>query len=482
MKIPKSVRTNLTYNFLKPCLYILSSKIGSAIIIPLVEKLAYFFMVNLGNPITMGPKREREDKFYIAMNVIRSALKAYKSGSPGVRNSIINVFIKGFLGFGSRKIKNEFIKTYKINPPGFLVISPEGKCNLKCKDCYAASLPKGLPSLSADVVEKILKEKYEKWGSWFTVISGGEPFMWKDNETDIIEIAKKYNNQYFLVYTNGTLINEVTSQRLAEVGNITPAISVEGFEEETDKRRGKGTFRKILNAFKNLRDVGVPFGISVTATKENCEKIISDEMIKFYLDEQGASYMWIFQYMPIGRGVDISWQVPPEKRKNMWEKEQHFVRKERRFIADFWNGGTFSSGCIAAGRSGGYLYIDWNGNIYPCVFVPYWVDNINDLYTKGKSLTDALFSNLFSEIRKWQRSYNYMLTPATRGNEIRPCFIRDHYDEARKVLLETKAKPGYRSAEESLKDDNYYNGMIEYDNEVAKLLDPIWNYLYREEN
>ena len=182
------------------------------------------------------------------------------------------------------------------------------------------------------------------------------------------------------------------------------------------------------------------------------------------------------------RGVDISWQVPPEKRKNMWEKEQHFVRKERRFIADFWNGGTFSSGCIAAGRSGGYLYIDWNGNIYPCVFVPYWVDNINDLYTKGKSLTDALFSNLFSEIRKWQRSYNYMLTPATRGNEIRPCFIRDHYDEARKVLLETKAKPGYRSAEESLKDDNYYNGMIEYDNEVAKLLDPIWNYLYREEN
>jgi len=27
-----------------------------------------------------------------------------------------------------------------------------------------------------------------------------------------------------------------------------------------------------------------------------------------------------------------------------------------------------------------------------------------------------------------------------------------------------------------------YNGMIDYDTEVAKLLDPIWNYLYREEN
>ena len=38
------------------------------------------------------------------------------------------------------------------------------------------------------------------------------------------------------MYTNGTLIDEKMAQRMAEVGNITPAISVEGFEKKTDER------------------------------------------------------------------------------------------------------------------------------------------------------------------------------------------------------------------------------------------------------
>ena len=312
------------------------------------------------------------------------------------------------------------------------------------------------------------------------VISGGEPFIWHDDGMDIIEIAKRHQVLYFLVYTNGTLINEKTAKRLAEAGNMTVAISVEGFEKETDERRGKGTFRRILAAFENLRCAGVPFGISVTATAANAELLLSEEMIKYYFNDQGALYGWIFQYMPIGRGVDVSWQVPPLTRRRMWEREQDLVRKERLFIADFWNGGTFSSGCIAGGRPGGYLYIDWNGNIYPCVFVPYWKDNINELYAQGKTLTDALFSDLFKNIRDWQQSYSYMKQPHCRGNEIRPCFIRDHYEKAREVFRETKVKPGYISAEDALRDAEYYNEMIQYDKEVAELLDPIWEELYLE--
>ena len=201
-----------------------------------------------------------------------------------------------------------------------------------------------------------------------------------------------------------------------------------------------------MAAFEYLRKAGVPFGISVTPNSSNAEFIVSEEMIKFYFDEQGALFEWIFQYMPIGRGVDVSWQVPPRVRRQMWFRQQELVRKERRFVADFWNGGTFSSGCIAAGRDGGYLYIDWAGNIYLCVFIPYWQDNINELYAQGKTLTDALFSDLFKGIRAWQRSYNHLRLPHCRGNEIRPCFIRDHYKEAHELFLKTKVKPGCSSA------------------------------------
>ena len=468
-------------NFMVKQVANLSSIVGVwKVAVPPMEKIAYKLAVDKGDPIEIGPRRQREDKFYIVGNIVRAALKAYDNGSPAVRDRVVNLFLREFLGNVHKETKGKFEEEYGLRAPSFLTISPGGNCNLRCKDCYAASAPKNMPSLSAEVVERILDEKYEKWASWFTVVSGGEPFIWRDGDIDIIEIARRHPEQYFLVYTNGTLIDEKTAARLAEVGNITPAISVEGFEKETDERRGKGTYKRVLTAFENLRNAGVPFGISVTATPENAELLISKEMIKFYFDEQGALYEWLFQYMPIGRGVEVKRQVPPEMRRNMWAREQEIVRKERRFFADFWNSGTFSSGCIAGGRSGGYLYIDWNGNIYPCVFVPFWKDNINELYAQGKTLTDALFSDLFTGVREWQRSYNYQKSPHERGNEIRPCFIRDHHKVAHDLFIKTGAKPGYPSAALCLRDPEYYDAMLRYDDEVAKLLDPIWDELYRE--
>ena len=139
-----------------------------------------------------------------------------------------------------------------------------------------------------------------------------------------------------------------------------------------------------------------------------------------------------------------------------------------------------SSGCIAGGRHGGYLYIDWNGNIYPCVFVPFFKDNVNDLISGGSTLTEALFSDLFQGIRDWQRSYNYMRPPESRGNEIRPCIIRDHHKVAHDLVVKTKSKPGYPSAAICLEDPEYYNAMLEYDDELARLLDPIWESQYLE--
>ncbi len=452
------------------------------IALPPLEKIAYRMVVTNGDPATAGSRHIREDKFNIGANIIRAAFKAYDKGSPNVRDRMTNLFLKNLLSDSNevKEKKKKFEDKYGTKPPSFITISPGGTCNLRCKDCYAASVPKGLPSLSFKVVDRILKEKYDEWGSWFTVVSGGEPFFWKDGDMDIIDVAKLHQEQYFLVYTNGTLIDEEKAERLAEVGNITVAISVEGFEKETDERRGKGVYKKILAAFENLRNAGVPFGISTTATPENAELIISKEMIDFYFKGQGVLYQWLFQYMPIGRGADVGHQVSPEVRTKMWVREQEIVNKERLPLVDFWNGGTFSQGCIAGGRSGGYLYIDWYGNIYPCVFVPFWKDNIHKLISEEKTLSDALFSDLFEGIRDWQSSYSFKCPPDTAGNEIRPCFIRDHHKVAHDLFVKTDAKPGYPSAAISLQDKDYYKEMIQYDKKLAKLLDPIWEEHYRK--
>lgn len=185
--------------------------------------------------------------------------------------------------------------------------------------------------------------------------------------------------------------------------------------------------------------------------------------------------------MPIGRGADTHNQIPPEIRKKIWYKEHEWVCKRRLLIADFWNGGTFVSGCIAGGRQDGYLYVDWTGNVYPCVFVPYWKDNVHDLYSKGKTLTDALFSDLFQGWRDWQQNYSSIDVPLDkRGNLIRPCLMRDHHDCARDVLLNTGAKPGNSSAEVCLSDKSYKDALKEYDQQLADQLDPIWKEKYKK--
>jgi MoaA/NifB/PqqE/SkfB family radical SAM enzyme len=75
--------------------------------------------------------------------------------------------------------------------------------------------------------------------------------------------------------------------------------------EKTDDRRGEGVFDGIIQSMARLRKYGVPFGISLTATKYNAEELFSDEFMDYLFFEQGAAYGWVFHYMPIGRSYTL---------------------------------------------------------------------------------------------------------------------------------------------------------------------------------
>ena len=117
----------------------------------------------------------------------------------------------------------------------------------------------------------------------------------------------------FMAYTNGTLIDEKTADRLAELANFSPAFSLEGWREQTDARRGAGTFDKVMQAMDLLRERGVLFGASVTVTRDNVELLFSDAFIDF-LVEKGVVYEWSFHYIPVGRNPDVNLMLTPEQR------------------------------------------------------------------------------------------------------------------------------------------------------------------------
>ena len=54
-----------------------------------------------------------------------------------------------------------------------------------------------------------------------------------------------------------------------------------------------------------------------------------------------------------------------------------------------------------------------------------------------------------------------------------PCSIRDHYKNFRENIITDNAKPEDKQAEKALKDHDYFNTMVRYDNELELLTEEI---------
>jgi len=283
----------------------------------------------------------------------------------------------------------------------------------------------------------------------------------------------------FLMFTNGTLINQEVAARLSRLGNLTPAFSVEGLQAYTDDCRGQGVFDTVIDKIKLVRQAGVPFGISVSVTRLNNMEVLSDQFLDLFFNQLGAFYAFFFQYLPVGRQPSLELMPTPGERLSFWHRVWHVVEEKQLFLIDFWNHGPLAKGCISAGRAGGYLYIDWNGNIMPCVFVPYSAANIHQVYQNGGNLNNVWASPFFQAIRQWQASYGYGEQKlSAEGNWLSPCPFRDHYGLFRSWVERYHPEPEDESAQQALLDKHYYEFMVEYGARFRELSQKIWSQEY----
>ena len=369
-------------------------------------------------------------------------------------------------------MSEKFRQQYGFNQPSFLTISPSKACNLRCTGCYADA-DANAPHLEWDVVDKIITDARNLWADQFMVISGGEPLAYHSQGKDILDLVEKHPDVFFMMYTNGTLITPEVADRMSKLGNILPAISMEGWEERTDARRGKGVYQQVMAAMDRLFEAGVLYGVSLTATRQNAEEILSDDFINFLFNQKHALIGWIFQYMPIGRSYTLDLMPTPQQRIWMWNQTWKHIREKRVVLADFWNHGTVVDGCLSAGGhgKGGYMYVEWNGNVTPCVFVPYSPVNIKDIYARGGNLNDIYTEPFFTDIRKWQQG--------NQGkNLLTPCIIRDNNAVLRQFMSIHEVNPIDDNASSAIQDGDYAAGLDKYDKEYKSLADQVWQKAY----
>ena len=342
-------------------------------------------------------------------------LKIYEL-DPGVRKA----FFQNFLFNASLKgsaIQDENREKYSCNVPWAILMDPTSACNLRCTGCWAAEYGHQL-NLTNEDINSIINQGKEL-GTHMYIYTGGEPLVRKK---DLIKICEMHPDCMFLSFTNGTLIDEEFCQEMLRVKNFVPAISLEGFEDANDSRRGQGVYQKVQNAMALLKSHKLPFGVSTCYTSRNYMDVSSDEYFDLMVNS-GALFVWFFHYMPVGNSAAVELLPTPEQRTVMYNRIREHRSTKPIFSIDFQNDAEYVHGCIAGGRC--YLHINAKGDVEPCVFIHYSNVNIHE-----HTLLEALQSPLFMA---------YHDNQPFNDNMLRPCPMLENPECLRRMVKESGA-------------------------------------------
>ena len=159
-----------------------------------------------------------------------------------------------------------------LHVPPILVFSVTSKCNLHCKGCYHQTLrQKPNSDISDERLKKAIAEAKEL-GISFIVFGGGEPLM----RPSLLDIPNEYPEIMFLMFTNGLLINDAVLKKMNEKKNVIPLLSLEGYQTDTDERRGKGVYEMLQKSIAKLKENGMFWGTSLTLTRRNFDEVTDE--------------------------------------------------------------------------------------------------------------------------------------------------------------------------------------------------------------
>lgn len=406
----------------------------------IVPKDMYQELINTMKEVLYNP----ENNWY------RLIMSFFMEIDRGVRDTFLQNFIINSAIVGYRR-QEELKKKYNCNIPWAILLDPTSACNLRCTGCWAAEYGNQM-SLTYDEMSDIVRQGREM-GTYIYLFTGGEPLVRK---SDIIRLCAEYPDCMFSSFTNGTLIDEDFADEMLRVKNFIPAISIEGFEEATDGRRGRGTYGKIMRAMEILKQKKLPFGISCCYTSANAEVIGSEEYFD-YMIELGAKFAWIFTYMPVGREAVPKLMASAGQREMMYHKIREYRNTKPIFTVDFWNDGEYVGGCIAGGRS--YCHINAAGDIEPCAFIHYSDSNIRE-----KTLLEAYRSPLFM---------GYHDNQPWNDNMLRPCPVLDNPGRLTELVERVGAKSTDYQDTETAKE--YSDKCVDAAKNWAPVADRLWD-------
>jgi MoaA/NifB/PqqE/SkfB family radical SAM enzyme len=301
--------------------------------------------------------------------------------------------------------------------PPFLYLSITSACNLRCQGCWVDVAGPRVEIDFATLNRTIRDAKAH--GNCFFGILGGEPFM----HPQLLDLLAEHSDCYFQIFTNGQFLTDKIANQLADLGNATPLISIEGLENASDVRRGKkDVFRRSLGGLEASIKAGLLTGVATSVCQSNINELLTESWLR-ELIRRGAHYAWFHTYRPVGPMMMPELALSPDQ---LVRVRRFVVEMRARLpigIVDAYYDHNGNALCpMAIGIS---HHVGPGGDIEPCPILQFAVENIRDSRGVFETIRDSEFL----------KDFRRLTAQTTRG-----CIIMERPDLVKQLSLKHGAR------------------------------------------
>jgi len=300
------------------------------------------------------------------------------------KKKLFNFYCKFLLGLQLLKLKLTNDRTPLM---ANLIIT--NRCNLECFYCYVDVFNQENRIITPETLKELIDTLYDR-GTRLIVLLGGEPLMFKQIG-EIIQYIKSKKMVCELI-TNGYLVHKYLDD-LALCDSV--CVSVDGEEEGHDLNRGAGSYQKAIEAISILQERDIPVRCKAVLTHNNQRSL---EFLGQFAKERGIMLTvsvaaiyddrdyqqknngqtlttggeWLEEYAKKQffddmislkeQGVPVGYSNTALNYIKKWPYDEDFIIKKDK------TNHTENFEPLYCKRKDNSLYIDSDGEMYPCAF------------------------------------------------------------------------------------------------------------------
>jgi len=228
------------------------------------------------------------------------------------------------------------------------------KCNFRCKHCLPMSGPARPGELTTKEAMAALNT-FREAGASRIFFTGGEPFSRKDFLA-LLERTVALGMQASVI-TNATFLRSATLELIKRL-RVQLGISLDGANETTnDTIRGRGSFRKVIEALGQCRVNGISTILYVTVTAANVEQL---DTLARLARELGCNGVHFNEVTIAGRALGFSDELALSE-----DQKKRLPELIAQITSDIF-GERLSESNDRCWVDGETLYMTADGNLYIC--------------------------------------------------------------------------------------------------------------------